>query len=443
MSFTTYRDVLPSGLRVVTVETPHLHTALLAVYVRTGSRHETLVSNGVSHYLEHLFFRGSEGWPDTVKMNAAVEEVGGNLNGVTTRDHGYYYTPIHPAHLRVGLDIIGDMLTRPRLTDMEVERQIILEEMLDEVDEKGRDIDLDNLSKHILFPGHPLALKIAGTRESVTNLTHDQILKHFAQHYVAGNIVVTAAGRVKHSEVLEMSERAFARLPRGPSSVEAPPPLTPPGPRLHFVNHDESQTEFRLNFRGVPEQHDDYPALQIIRRVLDDGLSSRLPFEIVEKRGLAYSVSASLDAYHDAGLLEIEAASAPEKAATVVTECLRVISTLCDDLVGDEELARAKRRHRMLLEFSQDSPGELAGWFGGTELFRTPESFNHRADLVDSQSAARVREVARRYLNRENLTVVAVGQRKGLKALERVVAEAPGLPAPEAPAPAAVTGGRG
>ncbi|WP_163786593.1 M16 family metallopeptidase, partial [Myxococcus vastator] len=227
------------------------------------------------------------------------------------------------------------------------------------------------------------------------------------------------------------------------SSVEAPPPLTPAGPRLHFVSHDESQTEFRLNFRGVPEQHEDYPALQIIRRVLDDGLSSRLPYEIVEKRGLAYSVSASLDGYHDAGLLEIEAASAPEKAATVITEAFRVLATLCENEVGEEELTRAKRRHRMLLEFSQDSPGELAGWFGGTELFRTPESFGHRADLVDSQSAARVREVARRYFNRENLTVVAVGQRKGLKALERVVAEAPGLPAPEAAPLAVVSGGRG
>ena len=103
MSFTYHRDVLPNGLRVVTVETPHLHTALLAVYVRTGSRHETAANNGVSHFLEHLFFRGSEGWPDTVKMNSAVEEVGGNLNGVTTRDHGYYYTPLHPAHLGVGL----------------------------------------------------------------------------------------------------------------------------------------------------------------------------------------------------------------------------------------------------------------------------------------------------------------------------------------------------
>lgn len=444
MSFNSYRDVLPSGLRVVTVETPHLHTALLAIYVRTGSRHETAANNGVSHYLEHLFFRGSEGWPDTVKMNAAVEEVGGNLNGVTTRDHGYYYTPIHPAHLRVGMDILGDMLTRPRLTDMEVERQIILEEMLDEVDEKGRDIDLDNLSQGLLFPGHPLALKIAGTRESVTALTHAQVLEHFAKHYVAGNLVVTAAGRVNRQEVLELTERAFARLPHGPGNIELAPPPTPAGPKLHFVAHDESQTEFRINFRTVPDRHEDQPALQIIRRLLDDGLSSRLPFEIVERRGLAYSVHASLDTYHDAGVFEIEAASAPEKAAQVVEESFRVLGALCDTQVGEEELSRAKRRHRMLLEFAQDSPGELAGWFGVNELFNAPESFSHRADLVDAQSAARVREVARRYFHRDNLTVVAVGQRKGLKALERVVQEAPGLPAPEAPVLAAVSGlGRG
>jgi predicted Zn-dependent peptidase len=428
MSFANHRDVLPNGLRVVTIETPHLHTALLAVYVRTGSRHETAANNGVSHFLEHLFFRGSEGWPDTLRMNSAVEEVGGNLNGVTTRDHGYYYTPLHPAHLDVGLAILGDMLTRPKLTDMEVERNIILEEMLDEVDEKGRDIDIDNLSKRVLFPHHPLAFKIAGTRESVSKLTHEQVREHFARHYVTGNMVVTAAGRVKREEVLALVERHFTRLPEGPASDDLPPPPTPAGPNLHVVTHDEAQTEFRLSFRTVPEHHEDWPALQLLRRFLDDGLSSRLPFEIVEKRGLAYSVHASLEAFHDTGIFEIEAASAPERASLVVAEMFRVLGELCTTLVGDEELARAKRRHRMLLEFAQDSPGELAGWFGGTELFRRPESFGRRADLVDEATPAHVREVARRYFARENLTLVAVGQRRGIKALEKVVDTAEGLP---------------
>jgi predicted Zn-dependent peptidase len=166
----------------------------------------------------------------------------------------------------------------------------------------------------------------------------------------------------------------------------------------------------------------------LLRRFLDDGLSSRLPFEIVEKRGLAYSVHASLEAFHDAGIFEIEAASAPDRTSLVVAEMFRVLGELCDTEVSEEELSRAKRRHRMLLEFAQDSPGELAGWFGGTELFRRPESFGFRADLVDATTAARVREVARRYFAKENLAVVAVGQRKGIKNLEKVVETAEGLP---------------
>jgi predicted Zn-dependent peptidase len=288
MSFTYHRDVLPSGLRVVTLETPHLHTALVSVYVRTGSRHESESNNGVSHFLEHLFFRGSEAWPDTLRMNAAIEEAGGNLNGVTTRDHGYYFTPLHPSYVELGLNVVGDMLTRPLLTSMEVERKIILEEMLDEVDDKGRDIDVDNLSKWLLFPGHPLSLKIAGTRESVSALTLEQVREHFARHYVSGNLVVTVAGPVHRAQVLPLVERAFARLPQGPASADTPPPSTPPGPTFRAVTHDESQTEFRLSFRIVPEHHPDWPALQLLRRLLDDGLSSRLPHEIVEKRGLAY-----------------------------------------------------------------------------------------------------------------------------------------------------------
>ncbi len=422
------RDVLPGGLRVVTVQTPHLHTAMIAVYVRTGSRHETARNNGVSHFLEHLFFRGSHRFPDTVRMNAVVEEVGGNLNGVTTRDHSYYFTPIHPDHVDVGIEILGDMLTRPRLTKMDVERKIILEEMLDEVDEKGRDIDLDNLSKRALFGEHPLSLKIAGTRDTVKALTLRQVKAHLAKHYVTGNLVVTVAGPVSRQRVLEATARAFRHLPKGPSSTEAPPPESPKGPWLKFAEHGESQTEFRLNFRAVPEQHPDFPALQLLRRVLDDGLSSRLPFEIVERRGLAYSVHAGIEAFHDGGLFELEAACAPERAARVVEEICKTVGALCAKEIPAEELARAKRRHRMFLDFSQDSPAELAGWFGGTEIFRPPESFEEKVRQVDEQTPEQIRAVANRYFRRANLGVVAVGQRRKLRALQHAVRHAPGLP---------------
>ncbi len=423
MSFRYFKDTLPNGLRVVTVETPHLHTALLSVYVRTGSRHERPENNGVSHFLEHLFFRGSEGFPDSVKMNAAIEEVGGNLNGVTMRDQGYYYTPLHPDALPVALDIVGDMLTRPLLTEFEVERQIILEEMLDEVDERGRDIDLENLSKMKLYGDHPLALKIAGTPASVRKLTLEQVRAHLARHYVAGNMVVAAGGPVKREQVLEWVESAFRHLPPGPPTTERPPPRPPAGPWFQHIQHDEAQTGFRLNFRTVSELHPDQPALQVIRRVLDDGLSSRLPYNVVEKRGLAYSIHANIDTFHDSGLFDIEGASAPEKASLVVEEILNTLATLCEEGPTEEELERAKKRHRMFLDFAQDSPGELVGWFGGTELFHTPESFEEKIRKTDALTRQAVRAVARKYFRRGNLGVISVGQRKGVRALEKVVAD--------------------
>lgn len=421
MSFTYFKDTLDNGLRVVTVETPHLHSALLAVYVRTGSRHETPNNNGVSHFLEHMFFRGSEGYPDTIRMNAAVEEVGGNLNGVTMRDQGYYYTPLHPDALGVAMGILGDMLARPRLTELEVERQIILEEMLDEVDERGRDIDLENLTKMHLFGAHPLAMKIAGTQASVRALTLEQIRSHLARHYVARNMVLAVAGPVKRAEVLDHAGRHFAALVPGGIATEKPPPRTPRGPWHEHVRHDESQTEFRITFRTVPERHPDQAALGVIRRVLDDGLSSRLPYNVVEKRGLAYSIHANTEIFHDVGLFDIEGASAPEKAALVIEEILSTLATLCDEGPTADELDRAKKRNRMFLDFAQDSPGELVGWFGGTELFHTPETLEEKAARTERLTRDDVRRVARRYFRSSNLGVVSVGQRRGAKAIERAV----------------------
>lgn len=428
MSYRVFRDLLPGGLKVVTVQAPRLRTAMLSAYVRVGSRHESEQNSGVSHFLEHMFFRGSRRFPDTVKMNARVEAAGGNLNGITTRDHGYYFTPLHPEHLGVGLEVLGDMLTRPLLRQMEIEREIILEEMLDEVDERGQDIDLDNLSKMELFGAHPLAFKIAGTRGSVRRLTRRQLKAHYEKYYVRSNMVIAAAGRVQRQEIVDRVAKAFRHLPEGPATLEAPPPPPKKGPWFSFVEHGEAQTEFRLCFPAVPEAHPDFPALQLLRRVLDDGLSSRLPFNVVEKRGLAYSLHAGIEPFADTGLFEIDGASAPKKASAVVAEVLRTLGELCDGLVGEAELARVKRRHRMFLDFAQDSSADLAGWFGGTELFRRAESFEERCKQVEAQSARRLREVARRTFRKENLGVVAVGQALAVRTLERVVQRAEGLP---------------
>ena len=423
-----HRDVLPNGLRVVTVEVPHLHSALIAVYVRSGSRHEAPEKMGVSHFLEHMFFRGSARFPDTVRMNALVESAGGNLNGVTSRDHGYYFTPLHPGEIDVGFEVLGDMLTRPLLVEVETERQIILEEMLDEVDEDGRDIDIDNLSKVALFGGHPLAHKVAGTPRTVRKMALEDLATHHARMYCAQNLVLCCAGRVTRERVLELAERHFGSLPQGTATAEEAPPPPPPGPTVHLHDHEDSpQTELRLNFPAPPEHHPDFPALLLARRILDDGLSSRLPFEVVEKRGLAYEMHAGIDTFSDLSVFEVEAATAHAKVPKVVETIAQVLAEFCEKGPTEEELARAKRRHRMFLEFSLDSCAELAGWFGGTELWRRAETFPERIARIEAVTAEELRRVASKVLSRKNLHLVLVG-RGGPRAeakLRRLCAELP------------------
>ena len=425
-----HRTVLPNGLRVLTARAPGLHSAMIALYVRAGSRHETAAQNGVSHFLEHLFFRGSLAWPDTVAMNAAVESAGGSLNGITARDHGCYYTPIHPDEVGTGLAILGDLIRRPLLKEMDVEREVILEEILDEVDADGRDIDPDNLSKRIVFGDHPLGYKIAGTPEIVRRLSRRDVRAHHQRFYAGSNLVLAVAGPVRASEVEELAEAHLGLLPRGKASTDVAPPPWPGGPRLELVDHDDAQAEFSLSFPCPPERHPDYPVHLCIRRILDDGLSSRLPFEIVERRGLAYSLHAGIDTFADAGMTVVDGACAPRKLSRVLEEILRVLGALAATPMPEEELLRVQRRHRMTLAFSLDSAADLAGWYGAGEVLSAPESFEERCRRVERVTPADVQRVAAETFRRRNLVAVVVGPsgRRDRAALSRLVASTSAIP---------------
>lgn len=424
------RAVLGNGLRVLTAEAPGLHSAMIALYVRTGSRHETAARNGVSHFLEHLFFRGSVAYPDTVAMNAIVESAGGNLNGITARDHGCYYTPIHADEVATGLSVLGDMIRRPLLREMAVEREVILEEILDEVDADGRDIDPDNLTKRIVYGDHPLAFKIAGTADTVRRMRPRDIRAHHERFYTGQNLVLAVAGPVRAAVVEALADRHFGRLPRGTRSVDQPAPPWPDGPRLELVEHDDAQAEFSLSFPCPPERHPDYPVHLCIRRILDDGLSSRLPFEIVERRGLAYSLHAGVDTFTDAGMTVIDGACAPRKLPRVLEEVLRVLGDLAERPVPEDELERVQRRHRMTLAFSLDSAADLAGWYGAGEVLSAPEGFEDRCRRVEAVTALDVLRVSRETFRRQNLVAVVVGPatRRARATLERLVHRTSALP---------------
>ncbi len=428
-SYRVHGETLDNGLRALTVELPHLHSGLLALYVRAGSRHERPEQSGVGHFLEHMFFRGSRAFPNSVAMHAAVEDAGGNLNGYTSRDHAVYFTPIHPDGLGVACEVLADMIAAPLLTEMDVEREVILEEMLDEVDESGHDVDLENLTKRVLWPGHPLSLKIAGTPKTVRALRVGDLREHHDRFYVGPNLVLCAAGPLDPREVARQARRHFSRFPAGRRSRERRPPRLPPGPHFRIFAHEESQTELRLSFPGPPEDGPDFLALSLARRILDDGLSSRLPFEIVERRALCYSLHCGIDAFSDVSVFEVEAAASHGKVAQALREICRTLGELQANGPTPEELDRAKARHRMALEFTLDQTNEMAAWFGATALFREPPSLERRADEIDAIDAPRLRRALWRHLRRENLVVTAVGSpgKRQLAEIRKAAREAPGL----------------
>lgn len=402
-------STLANGLTVVTVSMPHLHSATVAVYVRVGSRHETKQTNGLSHFLEHMFFRGCDGFPDSTALNAAMEDLGGYLDGYTTRDYSAFSSTVHPTFVRDAAGLLGRMFVAPHFKDIEIERSIILEEILDGLDDRGRQVDLDVIAHREAFGDHPLGNSIDGSRKNLRRFTEADLFAHRKRFYGARNMVVCFSGNISAAACRRAADRSFGSLFSGrPASEGRRPRLLGQVP-IRYVRSDDAQTRARLTFRTVSESHEDFPALVLLRRVLDGGLSARLQAELVEKRGIVYEVSANLDSYSDCGLLDFELAVAHKKLAYALEELGRVLSQLRAEGVPQEELDRVRRRARFGVEFGLDSTAELGHWFGAAQLHRAPIRPEERLAQLDSVTPERLARVARKYFARERMSFAAVG----------------------------------
>lgn len=413
--------VLDNGLKVVVVRIPHLHSATVAAYFRVGSRHETRATNGISHFLEHMMFRGCADFPDSTALNAAMEDLGGSLEGYTTRDHTGYYSSVHPECVLDATEILGAMLRAPTFRDLDIERSIILEEFLDSVDQDGLPIDLDAVAYREFFGTHPMGFPIDGSRRNIERFGLRQLRAHHRAFYGAPNAVLCFTGQVDLSTCMRAARRSFGDLPNAalPEFPEIPPHpkdgraaagQAPRHPgRLRYVQSDDPQSRVRISFRTVPETHPDHAALSLLRRVLDGGFSARLPVEMVEKRGIAYYIGADLEPYADCGLFQFEFAVAHSKLAYAIDELGEVILSVLRAPIPEDELRRIHKRARISVEFSLDSAVELNHWFGATQLFRDPDHPRDRIRALAAIDAADLQRVARCYFQPERMSVAAVG----------------------------------
>ncbi len=419
MQFSRQKEVLPNGLTVVTVELPHLHSVSVVMYARVGSRYETVADNGLSHFLEHMLFRGTERLPDAYALNHAIEALGGTLYAETGRDYSLYQISLHPETLQPGLELFGEIFATPAFADVDVERRIVLEEMHEDHDEDGQLVNIDDLARLAVWPDHPLGYRITGPYENVERFDDADVRRHFATHYGARNMVLTVSGAVRHDDVVGLLHRVFGALPSGTAYETTPPPDTQAEPRFLYVPRDGSQTNVQLLFRAFPETDPDFPALIALSRIVDDGMSTRLHRRIVDELGLAYYAQASLEPFVDAGLYDIDGACVHTHVPALVRESLGVLSKLRDTPPTEDELDKARRRYRWDLEGSFDDPDAMAGWWGGTELFFGPQALETKVERVQRVTPADVQRVAERLVRPERLTVACVGTLT--KKLEREV----------------------
>ena len=402
-------DVLPNGLRLVTVELPHLHTAALVVYAKVGSRYENPRDNGLSHFLEHMLFRGTERYPSSYALNFAIEELGGTLYAETGRDYSLYQISLDPELMAQGITLFAEIFGSPAFTQLELEREIVLEEINEDLDENGHDINLDDLARKLAFPGHSLGQKITGPPENVSRFDIDDCRRHFRRFYGASNLIVCVSGPVSREKVLAMALPALGALPSGePASSEAPGPLAG-GPHFSYVESPGAQTAVQILFRALPESDPDFVATQALGRVLDDGMSTRLHYTLCDQLGLAYYVSSSIEPFHDAALFELDGAAAHAKFSELVNGMLFLCDRFRKEPVSPEELTKAKRRYRYDLASAFDDADAMAGWFGGTELFYPPPSYESKVARMEAVTAADIQRAAERVFQPERLVVAASG----------------------------------
>jgi predicted Zn-dependent peptidase len=406
---TCHDKTLANGLRLVAVEMPHLHCAEIAVYLKAGGRNDPEGKAGLSHFLEHMLFRGTAEFPPNLELENAFELIGGSVNAATDEESTCYFSRVHPEHVNDGISLFSSMLLRSALPGIEIEKRIITEEALEDSNERGEEINPHNLSSRLLWPGHPLGMPTIGYRETISGFTVDDLRRHLSEFYVPANAVVVVTGDVKADSAFAAAEEAF-----GAWSGPFPPAILPPsarqsGPQSVFVKDSDSQVHLQIAFRGFARQDPRIMTSRMLRRILCGGGSSRLHLSLREQLGIVYSVDASIAAYEETGSFAVEFSTTAENLSLAVSEVLRETMRLANKPIPAEELLRVKRGYFFDLEYSRDSAYEMQVRYGWGELMgqvRHLEEDRAEAELVD---AGTIRSTAGSLFAPHNLNLVAVG----------------------------------
>jgi len=370
-----------------------------------------------------MLYRGTVSNPSPHAMAQAFERLGGSLEAATFVDHGMLTLDLPTESLQEALPLFCEAFCSPVLHGIDIERAIVREEILESLDDDGKLIDADELGRQLCFGDHSLGHPITGTLTELDRFDVSALRTHHKERYTTKASVFCMAGPLQIKTIIPDLELGFAAQPTG-KRPEIVAPQAQSEPRFRFISHVSSQTELRLVFRS-PGQHDPAePAMELLLRVLDDGMSTRLYQRICNTLGLCYDVSAYYETWQDCGVVEVAADCAHERAEGLLKELLELLVRLRDDGPTEEEFMMARNRHQWQLQQMFDDPAEVASYHGFARLAGLAPTVQARLNEVNAVTLDAVREAARRILTREGLNVVAVGQlpKRTRTQLERAVA---------------------
>ena len=411
------RSVLDNKLRVLTSTMAHTQSVSMVICVGAGSRYESDELAGVSHFIEHLPFKGTESWPTARAVSEAIEGVGGVMNASTDREMTVFWCKVALLHYKTAFAVLMDMVLHSRLDpeDVEKECEVIQEELRITYDQPSYRVDL--LIDEAMWPDQAMGRDVGGTPETVAEIKQKDIREYMHQQYNPANTVVAVAGNVTHEEVVDM----LAETTRNWKPLESldwePATDNVDGPLVKVERRHSDQTHLCLGVPGLSLTHPDRYAFNLMNTILGDGMSSRLFLNLREEQGLAYDVHSSSSNYRDTGALVVYCGVEPSKTNDAVKTIVKEFQGM-HQAPSEQELNKAREYTKGGLLLRMEDTRAVASWLGAQELLqdsvRTPQEVVESLDAVTPADIARVAE---KFLNDEKMRLAVVGPRGGVKAL--------------------------
>jgi len=405
--------VLPSGLTIVTESMPAVRSVSIGIWLRAGSRHEREEENGISHFLEHMVFKGTKN-RTAEEIARSADSIGGHLDAFTSKEYTGFSIKALDDHLGRAFEVLADLLKNPlfRPDHIAMERSVVQEEI--KMLEDTPDDLVHEIFAQRYWRGHALGRPIIGTLRTVRSFDRQRLLDYFRRYYAPNNMLVTAAGHLEHNQVVDLVASEFGDAPAGAAAADGAPPVSRPGVAFRRKKNLE-QVHICVGTTAYPQAHPKRYATYILNTVLGGGMSSHLFQNIREKRGLAYAVFSSLNAFRDAGYLSVYAGTAREKARQVVQLIVQEFRQLKSDPISEEELQRAKDYLKGSMLLALESTTSRMSNLARQELyFGRHISLDEIAKGIDAVTAEEVRSVARELFDADRIALTALGPSDGL-----------------------------